>query len=152
MRFIGSPKMADDINLGLPADTRRRIERHIADLADCDQEKSFRAERRLIRFGSKAVEHLIQAAHSPDPQVRFRSVWALGKVGDARAFEAILRLTHDMDERVAYDAILALGELGDLRAVPELRAMVGRFSAESGMAGLPEEALARLLGTIGPSH
>ena len=110
-------------SLKLSADTRRRIAGYIAYLGDADSRVAYNAERRLIRFGAKAVEALLIAATDPDPQVRFRAVWALGKSQASRAFEVICALTEDADEAVRYDATRALGELGDLRAVPFLESL-----------------------------
>ncbi len=104
----------------LSTDSRRRIAGHIERLSDLDQKVSFRAERRLIRLGSKAVPQLLGAADSPDPQMRFRVAWVLGHTRDPRALETLLRLTDDPDEGVRYDATVALGVLGDERAIPPL--------------------------------
>jgi len=104
----------------LTADTRRRIELSILSLGSENQEIWSGARRRLIRFGSKALDALIAACDSPDPQVRFRAVMALGDIGDGRALETIIRLTADSDDHVSYDAYVALGELGDERAIPIL--------------------------------
>jgi len=104
----------------ISTDSWRRIAGHIERLADLDQKVSFRAERRLIRFGSKAVPQLLAAADSPDPQMRFRVAWALGHTRDPRALETLLRLTDDPDEGVRYDATVALGVLGDERAIGPL--------------------------------
>lgn len=128
-----------DLNTSIMSpDTVKRIENHIVALGDPNPTKSYQAERRLIRFGSKAVPNLTEAAASPDPQVRFRAVWALGKIRDVYAYETILRLTQDADDAVAYDATLALAELGDVRALEPLRRMLKT------MNGAPEIALARL--------
>jgi HEAT repeat protein len=123
----------------LSRDTIRRIETHIAALGEYDQDKAYQAERRLIRFSSKAIGRLIEVAGSSDPQVRFRAVWVLGKSRDARAFETILRLTEDADASVAYDATLALAERGNLHALEPLRRLVGKTAM-----GAPETALLRL--------
>ena len=128
----------------ISADTARRIRGHTAALGDPDQAISFRAQQRLIRFGAKAVGQLIEAAASPDPQVRFRAVWALGKSRDPRAFETILRLTGDPDKAVAYDATLALGEMGDTRSVPRLQEMAARAEDERGLVGASRGALRKL--------
>ena len=41
---------------------------------------------RLVEAGERAVEPLIAALEgNPDPQVRFKAAWALGKIGDGRA-------------------------------------------------------------------
>jgi HEAT repeat protein len=115
----------------LSRDTQRRIERHIANLASPDSDIAIKAELRLIRFGSKAVDALIPATGNSNAQVRFRAVWALGKIADPHGFEAIARLTRDEDERVWYDAMHALAEFGDLRAVPVL-ADLSRYEGNEG--------------------
>ncbi len=129
-------------------DTMKRIRRHIDALGDADQNISYRAERRLIRFGPKAVDALLQAGDSPDPQVRFRAVWALGKSGDPRAFVAILRRTDDPDDRVRYDAVLALGELGDRRADAPLAALAAQQDRPDSVSGAARTALAKLQGRL----
>jgi HEAT repeat protein len=126
------------------ADTRRRIQRHLANLQSPDQKVAAEAENRLIRFGEKAVEPLLATVDHEDPQVRFRAVWALGKIGDARALPAILRLTEDPDERVAYDAVLALGELGDPRAMPRLREIAAGPADERTLDSAARTALVKL--------
>jgi len=125
-------------------DTLRRIQGHIRNLADPDDKTSYQAERRLMRFGPRAVELLIVAATDPNPRVRFRAVWVLGKSRDLRAFPAILHLTRDPDGRVSYDATLALGELGDTRAVPHLTALVGQAGPEDALADAALSALRKL--------
>ena len=106
--------------LKISADTGRRIAGHIARLGNADSQIAYSAERRLIRFGAKAVEALLAATTDPNPQVRYRAVWALGKSQSERVFEVICVLTEDADQAVRYDATRALGELGDPRAVPFL--------------------------------
>ncbi len=114
--------------LKLSADTRRRIAGHIDRLGDADSQTAHNAERHLIRFGTNAVDALLIAAADPNPQVRYRAVWALGKSRQGRAFEVICALTEDADEAVRYDATRALGELGDLRAVPFLESLARRVT------------------------
>jgi HEAT repeat protein len=125
------------------ADTRNRIKTHIANLGSPDQARALQAESRLIRFGSKAVPLLLEAAASPDPQVRFRVVWALGKSRDARALESIFRMTSDTDERVRYDAATALGEYGDTSAVPVL-SRLAESAADSDLGSAARAALRKL--------
>lgn len=132
------------INAPLSSDSRRRIAKHIDNLGSPDDKTAQQAERYLIRFGRKGVEPLIEVASSPDPQVRFRAVWALGKSRDSRALPTILHLTDDPDERVCYDAILALGELGDTRAVPVLGEIARRPSDPAALDSAARSALKKL--------
>jgi HEAT repeat protein len=127
--------------MSLSADTRRRIVGHLAALASDEDAVAQTAEYRLIHFGSKAVDALLQAATDPNPKVRFRAVWALGKIGDARAFDTILARTDDPDEAVWYDATLALGELQDPRAIPYLARMMYRREDEQIRSGVAAMAL-----------
>lgn len=111
------------------------------------------AERYLIRwYGPRATEQLLAECGHPNPVVRYRAAWALGKTRDPRAFEGLLRLTSDEDEGVRYDATLALGELGDERAIPHLHRIwleddhtrpAGEALAKMGPRAIPavEEAL-----------
>ena len=99
--------------------TRRRIEQLIELLGSRDQHVALRAEGRLIKIGTPAVEALIPATASKDAQVRFRAVWALGKIGDRRALRVIVALTADRDARVAYDAATVLDELKGATFGPE---------------------------------
>ncbi|MDQ2730057.1 MAG: GNAT family N-acetyltransferase [Armatimonadota bacterium] len=128
----------------LSADTRRRIHKHIINLGSPDKTVSEEAERRLIRFGPKAVEQVLGVAGSSDPQVRFRAVWILGKSRDERALPAILRLTDDPDGRVRYDAVMALGELGSPAAVPVLQQLKTRTGDPAEVSGAAHMALAKL--------
>jgi HEAT repeat protein len=134
----------------LSADTRRRIAGHIAALASEEDTVAQTAERRLVRFGGKAVDALIQATTDSNPQVRFRAVWALGKIGDARAFDSIVALTNDKDEAVWYDATFALGELRDARAIPLLTASMYRREEEQIRSGVAAMALMKFGAAVIP--
>ena len=128
----------------LSADTLRRIRRHIANLGNPDATISFSVEIRLIRFGPKAVPFLIEVTNSTDSQVRFRAVWALGKIRDPSALATIMHLTHDPIGHVAYDAIMALGELGDDRAIPYLQELAAGPDDERCLVSASRQALAKL--------
>jgi HEAT repeat protein len=129
----------------LSANTRKRIARHIENLDNLDSVVSVWAERLLIRFGPKAVEAVLAVADDPDPQVRFRCAWILGKSRDPRAFPALTRLTKDPDERVSYDATLALGELGDTQAIHVLAEIIANEPGGQ-LAGAATTALAKFGG------
>lgn len=98
---------------------QRRIGQLIAELGTRNQLAALRAEGRLIKIGPPAVEALMAATTSGDAQVRFRAVWALGKIGDRRALRVIMALTADRDARVAYDAATVLDELKGEACGPE---------------------------------
>lgn len=128
----------------LSSDTRKRIQKHIALLGSPDEATAQAAERRLFRFGAKAVEQVITVVSSADPQVRFRAIWVLGKTRDERALSAILRLTDDQDGRVRYDAVMALGELGSRNAIPILQHIKTRTDDPAQVSSAARMALAKL--------
>ena len=116
---------------GLSTDTHRRIVRHIDDLGSDVETRAINAERHLIRYGARAVDALITAAtNSENPQVRFRAVFALGKIGDRRAYDCLMHCAGDPDPRVAHDAVVALGDLADPRAVTPLLELIDAVQAE----------------------
>ena len=90
---------------------------------ESDTQSGVEAEVSLIEIGASAVEALIGATKHSNSIVRYRAVWALGKIRDGKGFEAILSLSQDASAEVRFDAILALGELGDVRAIPYLKAL-----------------------------
>lgn len=82
--------------------------------------KAARAERRLISIGQPALDALIEATKDPNPQVQLRAVYALGVIGDHRAYPVLSELVTNYNRpnsEVRYEAILALGRLGDTRAI-----------------------------------
>jgi HEAT repeat protein len=99
------------------SEAAKKIERHVENLASADEAVAIAAERQLIRFGAAAVDALLAATDSVNPQVRFRAVYALGKIGDARAHDRLVACAQDADPRVAQDAVAALACLVDPREV-----------------------------------
>ena len=128
----------------ISVDTRNRIAGHIEALGSPNQKAGIRAEQRLFSFGAKVVPQLIEVANSPDPQVRFRVAWVLGKSRDPAAFEALCRLADDEYPRVRYDAVLATGELGDERAAPVLKSIAALRDEEGATDSAAKAALSRL--------
>jgi HEAT repeat protein len=78
----------------------------------------------LARIGPAAVPALLEALHSPDPEVRAKAANVLGRMGpDARdSVPELIRLLDDPDERVRKTVIRALGRIGPAAqdAVPGL--------------------------------
>lgn len=100
----------------------------IAKLGDQDPAVGAAAEDELLALGEAAVEPLLEASLSTDPQTRYRAAWTLGQIGDPRAYTRLVELTHDPESGVAYDATIALGWLGaqgDARAIAHLIEMLG---------------------------
>lgn len=88
------------------------VVRAIADaVRDRDNNVSWRAIDALQQIGNPATEVLIALLESSDGEVRYRSVKALGKIGDVRALDAIKGLLDDPNEKVRRRAELALQQL-----------------------------------------
>src|SRR5512138_3778617 len=95
------------IQTHLTARQRARIQYHISRLGSAVITDAVRAERNLIRwYAAEAVPQLIEATRSRSAQVRLRAGWALGCIGDGRAFDTLARLIEDQDEDVRYDALI----------------------------------------------
>jgi len=74
--------------------------------------------RTLAEIGSPAVEPLLHALESPNPETREYVALALGKIGDERALEPLLKML--AREAEPWSSIQALGDLCDERAVDAL--------------------------------
>jgi HEAT repeat protein len=75
----------------------------------------------LAEVGEPAVEPLLQALNSPNPQTRSHVARALGVMGAKRAFEPIRDiLVREEDNRMKIGLIEALGDLRDERALDVL--------------------------------
>ena len=120
------------------------ISKMVERLGRFDDKTYSRVQKKLVRIGSAAVVPLIDALSDPDPRMRYRAVWTLGKIADLRSFESIATCTKDEDERVAYDAILALGKLRDPRAIPPLLAILSdeNKDEENSLPGVAVKAFA----------
>jgi HEAT repeat protein len=121
-----------------------RIQKLISQLTNTDTEAAQAAEHKLVEYGKKAVKPLIEAASDPNPAVRYRVVWALGKIGNPKAYETILALIEDPDEDVRYDAVMALGELGDERAMEPLLELIRSAAEQEVLSSAAGNALAAL--------
>ena len=120
---------------------KRNVATLIARLGSADDAEAAEAEDYLIDEGASAVEPLVDATRSPDPRVRFRAVWALGKIGDLRGVEAVIQLTHDEDEQVSYDAIMALGKFPSAEVIPNLLNWLRQPNTESSLPSAAGTAL-----------
>jgi HEAT repeat protein len=100
---------------------QQRARNAVRFLSDPRKDRGGRLERRIALIGKEAVEPLLEAIDSPSKEMRMRCAYALGMIGDHRAFEAILyQLLSDPDNFVRYEAAISLGNLGDERAIPYL--------------------------------
>ena len=115
---------------GLTNDSARRVARHITDLGSPVETLAIAAERSLIKYGARAVEPLMAATSHEDAQVRFRSVYILGKIGDTSCYDVLVTCAQDLDPRVAQEAVIALGDLADPRAVTPLLELIAEVRLE----------------------
>lgn len=82
------------------------------------------AERARDRYRSRFAGLLDPLLLDPDPEVRWRAAWALGRL-DQRV-PGLRRAASDPDDRVAERAIWALGTVGDDRAIRDLLGALDR--------------------------
>ncbi|MCK9418154.1 MAG: HEAT repeat domain-containing protein [Nitrospirae bacterium] len=99
----------------------------------------------LAQIGGPALEALLPALATPDPDVRKFIVDILGDTRDPRAVPALIdRLVEDVDENIRVAAAEALGKIRDPRAVDALLACLNRHNQ-----GWLDYAAAEALGEIG---
>ena len=66
------------------------------------------ASQEILKHCNDTIEPLIGLIGHPNPQVRYRIAWMLGKITDAVSLKVLVAMTMDRDERVSYDAFMAL--------------------------------------------
>ncbi|HOC01907.1 MAG TPA: HEAT repeat domain-containing protein [bacterium] len=86
-----------------------------------DQPNMWAPAKHVVKFGGLAVEPLsLVLLNHPKPEVRERSAWILGEIGDRKAVEPLIVSLSDRDETVLISSIEALGKLKDVRATAPL--------------------------------
>jgi len=102
----------------------------------------------LVKIGALAIDPLIAALRDPKAAVRWRAVYVLGEIGDARAIEPLIAALRDRDAGVRERAAYTLGKIGDARALPELervaREDTGKTSWGASVAYAARRAIARI--------
>jgi hypothetical protein len=68
-----------------------------------------------------AIKALAEASDDPEPELRKRSIYALGFFGGPEVDEILRKHLHDEDREVRYNAAFALGRRGDPAALPVFR-------------------------------
>ena len=96
----------------------------LASLADNEEWVQYRAVAALIGFGASALDPLLFLLTRGLPSVRARAAWALGRVGDPRAYEPLAHALHEKNPDLRKSAAEALGHLGDARAMEPLNALL----------------------------
>jgi HEAT repeat protein len=90
-------------------------------LYDLHHEVGEAAAQALVKFGSKAVDVLLEAISHPEAGVRETAVHALGQIQDARIAPALIEMLKDPVRLVQSQAMRSLGNLRDHRALPSLQ-------------------------------
>jgi HEAT repeat protein len=90
-------------------------------LYDLHHEVSQAAALALTKFGSKAVDILLEALNHPEAGIRECAISALGKIQDVRVAPVLIEMLHDPERIVRIQIIKSLGELHDQRALPALQ-------------------------------
>jgi HEAT repeat protein len=83
--------------------------------------REFMSRKKGLRNDTRAVEPLIRALNDPDKTVRAGAAFALGKIGDVRAFEPLLPLLKDTeilnDPEIESIPLYAISRMNDYRVV-----------------------------------
>jgi HEAT repeat protein len=79
------------------------------------------AAESLAKFGSPALDILIEALSHPEMWIRIHSMIALSRIRDPRVALVLLEMLHDPEREVKKQVIAVLGELKDGRVLPALQ-------------------------------
>src|SRR5437764_14019880 len=101
--------------------TQEAIEKLAKQLSDKDLTKQAQAALTLKGIGAPAVDTLIEALRSPDPQVRMRAAGALIGIGDPRSVPHLIELLSDPADNVRLMVTPNIAKFGDLQAVDKLK-------------------------------
>lgn len=104
-------------NLGDP----RAIEELGMALYDLHHEVGETAAAALVKFGTAAVDVLIESLNHPEGGVRGHAITALGNIQDARVVPVLIEMLHDPERTNQRQAMLSLAKLHDRRALPALQ-------------------------------
>ncbi len=99
---------------------KEKIEADIALLAGPDDDARYKAIHRLGRRKGHVVEYLVKATASPNLEVRFGAIFALGRIHDPRTFPVLLQMTTDPYWDIRWDAYAYMGKIDKERALPIL--------------------------------
>jgi HEAT repeat protein len=113
----------------------------------------------LVYIGTPAVDALLKALNTPDPDVRKFIVDILGEIRDTRSVPALINTLKDSDENIRVASAEALGKIRDRRAVDPLLACLSRYdqswldyAAAEALGEIGDErALGPLLAALGRS-
>lgn len=110
----------------------------------------------LVEIGTPAVPALMKAVRDPDPDVRSRSVYALGRIGDPRAVDTLVRAMRDRDRDVRLTAAIWTHQTDEKLLDATIRALndrdeAVRWEASKNMQSYADNprALAPMIATLG---
>jgi HEAT repeat protein len=109
-------------------------------LYDLHHEVGKVAAESLARFGTSALEVLVEALSHPEMWIRIHSIIALSRIKDRRVTPILLEMLHDPEREVKKQVIQSLGELKDPRSSNVLQEIVAN-RADRELHTLAKQAL-----------
>lgn len=100
-------------NVANAASDEQDIEILIENFSSQDADVKADSVKALVEAGEPAVEPLIQALNSKDPEIRENAAITLGKIKDERAIKPLIKLLTDEEWEVESAATSALVEIGE---------------------------------------
>ena len=100
----------------------------------------------LARFGSLALQLLVEALSHPEMWIRIHALRALSRIKDGRVTPILLQMLNDPEREVKKQVIQSLGELRDPRSSSALQEIMSN-RADREMHALAKQALESLAGT-----
>ena len=97
----------------------------------------------LAKFGTPAVDVLIEALSHPEMWIRIHAVLALSKIKDGRIAPVLLQMLNDPEREVKKQVIQSLGELKDPRTFPALQEIVSN-RADRELHTLAKEVISKM--------
>ena len=127
------------IMLGNLGDLRAIEELGMA-LYDLHHEVGEAAAEALAKFGTPAVDILIESLSHPEAAIREHAVIALGKIQDTRVVPVLIEMLQDPERTVQKQTVIALGNLKDALARPALQE-IASSRTDRELASLAKQAL-----------
>ncbi|HEX6268654.1 MAG TPA: HEAT repeat domain-containing protein [Anaerolineales bacterium] len=112
-------------------------------LYDLHHEVGNASAESLAKFGTSAVDLLIEALNHPEMWIRIHSVLALSRIKDARVAPVLLHMLNDPEREVKKQVIQSLGKLKDPRTFPALQE-IASDRADRELHTLAKEAISKI--------
>lgn len=130
------------INVATATSDEQEIEALIEDFNAKDVNVKADSVKALVEAGELAVEPLIQALDSKDPEIRENAAITLGKIKDERAIDPLIKLLTDEEWEVESAATNALVDIGE----PAVEPLIGILQDKNEDSFLQAKAIAVLAG------